>query len=162
MSNSSILSLQSLPVEILHRIFDSVNAQTILLSLSNTSWQLKAVISNYYRYILVFKSISGSYFHLLCYLIDPQNIISLILWRWPNIRLDRIISFTLWYSTILTIDEHHLKFILKRVNMDSLISFSLRITKAGDWCSYRTAKLLSSTIIKPNLRKFELDFNRIE
>jgi hypothetical protein len=42
--------------------------------------------------------------------------------------------------------------------MDSLISFSLRITKAGDRCSYRTAKLLSSTITQPNLRKFELDF----
>ena len=94
--------------------------------------------STYNRYIFDFKSISKPTFHLLCRLINPQNIISLTLCDneyTPNqvalfISLVRLQQMTRLHSmTFLGIEEFQLNKILKHINRTSFTSFSLNIRK---------------------------------
>lgn len=50
--NRECPSLLTLPIEILHRIYDRLDIQTILFSLRNTCQRLKAVVNSYNRCIL--------------------------------------------------------------------------------------------------------------
>src|SRR5689334_23375599 len=79
MSIEQNLSLETLPIGILHRVCDSLDAQTILFSLRNTCRRLKSVVDSYDRHILDFKSISRSDFQVLCRLVKPRHVISLTL-----------------------------------------------------------------------------------
>ncbi|CAF3241901.1 unnamed protein product [Rotaria sp. Silwood2] len=72
-------SLLSLPVELLHHIFDHLDVQTILLALSSVCTQLRSVVYTYERYVLDLRSISKNDFYHICYFIRPINVISLIL-----------------------------------------------------------------------------------
>jgi hypothetical protein len=166
MSNASISSLTSLPVEILHRIFDSLDASIIVLSLRCTCRRLKAVVNNYERYTLDFRSCSKSDFQLLCRLIDPRKVVSLILSpteeRLNQIELlissFRIRQFSRIRSlTLNEIEERQLKGILKRFHIPSLTSFSLKIEKTDDRCKNTTAALLLSITSQVNLHRLHLE-----
>ena len=66
MSEINSPSLLTLPVELLHRIFDYLDAQTILLSFSYVCTHLRAVTHTYEKYTLDLTSISKSDFHHMC------------------------------------------------------------------------------------------------
>ncbi|CAF1489447.1 unnamed protein product [Rotaria sordida] len=136
MSNNTNPSIQILPVEIFHRIFDSLDVQTILFSIRPVNQLFRALVNSYDRYNLDFKSISKSNFHLLCRSINPQNVISLKLWDdeyTPNqialfISSFRLRQLTRLHSiTLFGIEEFQLNMILKRINLNLLTSFSLNI-----------------------------------
>ena len=92
MSNSS---LACLPVELLHRICDHLDAHTIVLSIRSVCRQLHAVVNSYNRFQLKFGSTvnSGSNressFKIISHLIQSFNVVSLIFYsgnepRWFN------------------------------------------------------------------------------
>ncbi|CAF1382834.1 unnamed protein product [Rotaria sp. Silwood1] len=166
MSNNTSPSIQTLPVEILHRIFDSLDAQTILFSIRPVCRLFRAMVNTYDRYFLDFKSISKSNFHLLCRLINPQNVISLRLCDdayTPNqialfISLVRLRQFTRLHSiTFFGIEEFQLNMILKRINLNLLNSFSLNIREYDNRRRNTTLSFLSSILTQSNLRNVELN-----
>ncbi len=79
MTNNPRLSIENLPVELFHRIFDNLDAQTILFSLRPVCRLFRSIVNSYDRYNLNFKTISKCNFHRLCRLIHPQHLISLTL-----------------------------------------------------------------------------------
>ncbi|CAF4725063.1 unnamed protein product [Rotaria sp. Silwood1] len=168
MSNNMNLSIQILPVEIFHRIFDSVDAQTILFSIRSVCRLFRAMVNSYDRYNLDFKLISKSNFHLLCRLINPQNVLSLRLCNdeyTPKqitlfISLIRLRQFTRLRSiTFIGIEEFQLNMILKRINLNLLTSFSLHIQQYDSRRKKTTANFLSSILAKSNIRKIKLSIN---
>ena len=65
-TTKQMLSLLTLPVELLYRIFDELDTKTILLSVRNVCIQLYASANTYNRYHLDPSSISKSEFRLVC------------------------------------------------------------------------------------------------
>ena len=165
MSNNTSASIQTLPVEILHYIFDSLDAPTILFSIRSVCRSFRAIVNIYDRYTLDFKSISKSNFHLLCRLINPRNVRSLRLFDdsdTPNcinlfISSMRLRQFTQLHSiTFSGIEESELNIMLKRINLNLLTSCSLDIRKYDDRRRKTTHNYLSLILARPNLRKIEL------
>ena len=165
MSNNTSVSIQSLPVEILHRIFDSLDAPTILFSIRPVCRSFRAIVNTYDRYTLDFKSISKPNFHLLCRLINPRNVRSLRLFDdsdTPNcinlfISSMRLRQFTQLHSiTFSGIEESELNIMLKCINPNLLTSCSLDIRKYDDRRRKTTNNYLSLILARPNLRKVEL------
>ena len=60
MSNKIVPSIESLPVELLYRIFDNLDAETIILSIRPVCRLFRAVATTYDRYDLDLKLISKS------------------------------------------------------------------------------------------------------
>jgi hypothetical protein len=149
MSDDSISSLQILPVEILHHILDKVDAYTILFSFRNTCRRFRAVVNSYDRYVLNFQSISKPDFDLVCHLIDPTRVTSLILSedgetfnqielflsRFHLQQFNRLRSLSLFIS-----EEEHLKPIVERFKIRSLESFSLKIERSDNRRKTTTAQ----------------------
>ncbi|CAF0859055.1 unnamed protein product [Rotaria sp. Silwood1] len=166
MSYNTGPSIQILPVEIFHYIFDNLDAQTILLSIRPVCRLFQAMVNSYDRYILDFKSTSKLNFHLSCRLINPQNVISLRLCE-DKYNLNQITlfislvclrQFTRLHSiTFLGIKEYQLNMILKRINFNFLTSFSLHIQEYDDRRKKTTLHFLSSILAQSNLRKVELN-----
>jgi hypothetical protein len=110
------------------------------------------------------KLISKSNFHLICRLIKPQNVISLILCNdEPKsdqinffVSLVRLRQFTRLRSlTLLNIDEDQLNLILKQIKLNLLTSFSFSIRKYDNRRIKTTNNLLASTLTQPTLRQLE-------
>jgi len=124
--NHEYPSLQTLTVEILHRIYDFLDIQTILFSIHNTSQRLKSVLNSYNRCILDVKKLSKYHLQLISRLPDLRNIISLT-YSGDDERFNQIELFILLFRakqftglqvlTLFAIKENQLKDILKRVNI---------------------------------------------
>jgi hypothetical protein len=165
--------LSTLPVEILHRIFDGLDVSTIVLSLRITCRRLKAIIDNYDRYALDFRSISRSNFQLLCRLVHPRKVTSLTLAPMEE-TLDQIELFISYFRarqfnrlrslTLINIKENQLKDVLKRFQFTSLTSFSFTLGLRDARRKNTTATLISSVIAKANLHYLDLDvkLHRVE
>ncbi|CAF3620119.1 unnamed protein product [Rotaria sp. Silwood1] len=168
MSHFPLSSLLTLPIEIFHQIFDYLDAQTIILSLSRTCRQLQVAANSYIRYVFNFKFISKLDFQLLCLRIDPRNVISLTLFRHDEIvnQVQLFLSTVknkyfhrLHSLTLVNIEECDLNRIFRHVNIDSLISLSIKIGEISEGYKENTAKLLSSIVQQVNLRHFELEID---
>jgi hypothetical protein len=72
-------SLYTLPVELLHRIVDHVDTETVFFSFRIVCKYFYAIIGSYNQYKLDFRSITKPAFHRICHLIQPENVVSLIL-----------------------------------------------------------------------------------
>jgi hypothetical protein len=72
-------TLDNLPVELIYHILDRLDTNTIFTSLYNVCKRLNLILQTYDQYKLNLKSISMPYFHHICSLIRPQQIVSLIL-----------------------------------------------------------------------------------
>ncbi|CAF0813933.1 unnamed protein product [Adineta steineri] len=158
--------METLPIELLHRIFDDVDTETILFSVRSVSRLFRAVVNTYNRYCLSMKSIPKSNFYLLCRFIKPCNVISLTLSNDEKssdqidlfVSLVRLRQFTCLRSiTLLNIDQFQLNFILKRINLQSLTSLSFTIRKYDDRRTKTTNNLLLSLTSHSKLRKLEYD-----
>jgi hypothetical protein len=81
------MSLLALPVEILHRVLDDLDIFSILISFRRVCRRFNAITNTYNRYELDLSSISESNIKFIARLIQPENIISLILsyeWHTKN------------------------------------------------------------------------------
>ena len=171
MSNVSLLTL---PIELLHRVFDYLDVQTILDSFRGVCTQLAAVVNTYNRFELDFNSISKSDCERISHLIRPDSVISLILSDNDsestqislflssfNIRqFTKLRSLTLYY-----IDYTEMRQFLQHISTCSLVSLSIDYyedqNNETSECRRRRAAnemkaLLSSIIAKCTLRKLRL------
>ena len=161
-------SLDALPVELLYRIFDSLDAETILLSVQYVCKRFHSVTNNYNRYKLNFKSIFKHKFHQLCHTSYPKNVTSLILSdenQTPGqtglfLSLYHIEEYTRLKSvTLLSIEESYLKIILEHLSAKcALMSLTMQC-ELTCVLSTDTLMFLSSIIGKPSLRKLDLSFS---
>jgi hypothetical protein len=167
-----------LPVELLHTLFTYFLAHEILISFSNVSDYVDAIILAYPSYRLNFKSIFKANFDLICHRIKPDQVVSLTLSDDDDtpgqselfLSRFRIEQFTRLQSlTLNNIELDTLESILSDLNkLDYLRSFSLHEkntkTKYPTWVhDYSTMTacvkhLLSKTYIQvlPKLHRLNL------
>lgn len=165
-------SIETLPVEILHHIFDNLDTETILFSIRPVCRSFQAVVNTYDRFNWDFKSISQSKCHLLCRLINPKNVTSLRLCENEQtanqistfLSLVRLRQLTRLHSIrLIGIKEFELNMILKSIKLDNLTSFSLHIQEHDDRRKQKTLRFLSSILAQYKLRRVELKikYNRL-
>ena len=161
-----IASIEILPVELSHRIFDYLDTETILFSVRPVCRAFRAITNTYDRYTCDFQSVSKKNFYLFCRLVPLQNMISLTLGDVGQtakqidlfVSLVRLRQLTRIRSiTLIDIDESQMNYLLKRINLSFLHSLSLKVRKYDDRRAKTTADLLSSTATQKSLRKFEFD-----
>ncbi|UJR26088.1 hypothetical protein I4U23_007434 [Adineta vaga] len=155
---------ETLPVEILYRIFDHLDIQTIIFSIRYVCKQLYLTTNSYDRYNFNFKSISKSLFHIICRLIPYENVITLTLSDEDKTR-DQIALFVslcdikqfsrLQSLTLLEIDDENLDIFLKYVMISSLKSLSISIPMINI-SQNTTSTHLSSVIVYPSLKNLYL------
>jgi hypothetical protein len=74
-----VLSLHSLPVELIYRIFDNLDEKTLFLSCYGICKRLNSIRDTYYRYQVIFNFITTSYSdYFWNYVALLQTIITLI------------------------------------------------------------------------------------
>ena len=161
-------SLDSLPTEILHRILDHVDGQTIFSSCRYVSKQLEAVTNTYNRYKLDFSSISKTNFRLACRAIRSENVISLILSDDDKttgqislfLALVNINRWTRLRSlTLRDINDNDLQTLLLHITTScSLMSLSI-VTRGTE--SAETLTHFSSIITQPTLRQLEFRMGNV-
>ena len=76
---TSMLSLPTLPVEVIYRIFDKLDGTTLFLFVRNVSRQFRAIVDTHHRYTLDFTLISKPVFHRLLHVIRPECVTTLAL-----------------------------------------------------------------------------------
>lgn len=64
MSEKNILSLHTLPIELVYRILDKLNVLTILLSVRDVCKRLNTITDTYHRYQVKFNALFLSAFYL--------------------------------------------------------------------------------------------------
>ncbi len=74
--STKVLFMEALPVELLHRIFDYLDVETIVLSIRLVSPLFRSVVGTYDRYVFDGTSLSKQRFSFLCRFLKPQSIIS--------------------------------------------------------------------------------------
>ncbi|UJR19674.1 hypothetical protein I4U23_022809 [Adineta vaga] len=159
---------ERLPTELLYQIFDNLDVETIVVSLRQVCRLFRSVIQTYNRYIFDFQWVSKSNLNLICRIIRPKNVISLILTndKTPGLvdfflSLVRISRFTRLQSLILRdIDEPHVVSILTRIKVDRLNSFVIKIEKYDQRRKMTTVKFINSIISQSNLQKLDLQIER--
>ncbi len=158
-------SFETLPVETFHRIFDNLDSETIFFSIRPVCRLFRSVANTYNGYVLDFKSISKSRFYLFSRLMHPRNVISLTLSndeRTSNqiglfISLVCLRQFARLRSLIfVNVDEGQLNFMLERIKLNRITSFSCNIRKYEDRHETSTLALLSSAIASSTLCSLEL------
>lgn len=164
MSSSVTASFQSLPVELLHYVFDHLDIETILLSLRQVCRFFRSVVQTYDRYVLDLRSISKANFRLICRIVSCQNVVSVAITeeRTPG-QVDLFLSLVqirqlarLRSLVLIDIDESHVNFILKHVSVNRLQSLTIGIQKYDRRRQMTTGKLLSSVIARSELWKLNL------
>jgi len=162
----STLYLDTLPVEILYRIFDNLDIQTILLSIRYVCKHFYLTTNSYNRYNFNFKSISKPNFQFICQLIPFENVISLILSDEDKTRgqiqlflsLFQIEQFIRLQSlTLLQIDDIHLNIFLNYIITSSLKSLSISIQTFHVRKDTILPSLLSSAIAHHTLQNLYLN-----
>ena len=167
MYSQSASYLPLLPVEILHHIFEQLDAQTIVLGLSRTCQRLRSVVCSYDRYQLDFQSISKSDFKLMCHLLNPHDV-TLLRLSLVDRHLDHIELFLSLFETrklarlrtleLSGVAERQLGPILKSVHIRSLTSLLVHVKSYDGRRCGTTAKLLASAIAQSKLRRLEVSF----
>ncbi len=165
MTTNIIVSLETLPVELLHRIFDNLDAKTLLISLQYVCKRLHLVTNNYNRFILDFKSICKQTFHQLSHGTDPENVISLILSDENQtcgqielfLSLYRIENYTRLQSiTLISIEEPYLRIILQHLSINCLLMSLIVHCELNSDLNIESIRFISTIIGKNNFRKLDL------
>ena len=158
-------SLPTLPVEMIHRIFDDLDSTTIFLSVRDVCQSLRAATKTYHRYELDLSLLSKPDFYRLLSIIRPECVTALSLSGGEmtpgqiglflllvNIRL-----FTRLRSlTLLEIDEPYLRIFLRHASRCSLTSLTLRSNIYSRPEQQGSFRHLSSIIAQPSLLRLEL------
>ena len=160
-----ILSLETLPVELLHRIFDQIDAQTLLLAVQYVCKRLNSIVRTYNRYKFNFQSISKSTFHQLCRGVHSNDIISLILSDDNQtsgqtalfLSLQSVETYTRLQSiTLLFVDEPYLKIILEHLSRSCLLTSLTIQSDSNDDFKSELIRSISSIVGKTCFRRLDL------
>lgn len=154
------ISLLNLPIEILHNIFDYLDIKTISQSLRCVCNQLYKVIATYNRFKLDFTSSTNFNFELIFERIPPEDVISLTFSVGTEKQFDSIHLFLslngiqrltrLRSLTLLDVNSVHLDQLLQHINIQSLVSVSIRLQEENHAV---LLPLLSTVISQPHFRK---------
>jgi len=145
----STSSLYTLPIELLHRIIDYVDTETIFFSFRNVCKYFYTIINSYNQYKLDFRSMTKPAFHWISHFIQPENVISLVIsneHKTPGqinlfLSLFDINTFTRLRSlTLIEIDNSDLIVYLKHVSICSLVSLS--IVNRRHWGTITTSETI--------------------
>ena len=158
-------SLNTLPVELIHRIINHLDIQTIFLLLYKVCKRFQMIIKSYHRYKLDFCLISKSDFYLISHLIHCENIISITISDGNKTRgqmksffhLYNLNQFTKLRSlNLLQINRHYIDEIFKSNTIYLLHSLKLQCRE--NLClQNQILTSLVSVIKNSNLNR--LDFN---
>ena len=163
------MSIDCLPVEVLHRLFDDLDLSTLFFAVRQTCRHLRAVVNSYNRFSLHAPLISRRQLELLCRSIDPASIRSLTLNNddQPFDSTALIFSYfqlrqltCLQVLSVVVKKECQLKSIFKRFNGRALRALSIQVGIYDGRCKTCTAKLLSSTLSRSNLRRLEFNLEK--
>ena len=166
----SASTFDSLPVEILHRVFDHLDVQTIIFSIRYVCKQLYLITDSYNRYNFNFKSIAKPLFRIICRLIPFENVIALTLSDEDKTRgqiklflsLYNIEQFARLESlTLLEIDYDYLNSFLKYIVSSSVKSLSISVPPMHT--SQKTSpQLLSSVVVHHTLKNLYMSIGEKE
>lgn len=118
--------LDLFPVEILHNLFTYFLAHEILLSFTDLSNYINDVLLSYSNWQLNFKSIRRDHFDLVCYHIQPEKVISLIL----SDDIDTPGQSELFFSRFHIEQFIHLQFLtLIKIEYESLKNIFFNLNK---------------------------------
>ena len=126
--------MDTFPVEILHRIFDNLDLETLFFSIRPLCRYFRSTVHSYERLDFDLEFTSKSDFIVLCRLVTPQNIRSLTLYNTEQISLFlsriRLRQLTRLHSISLDgIEEVQLNYLFERMNVNHLRSVSIHLTK---------------------------------
>ncbi|CAF0763463.1 unnamed protein product [Rotaria sordida] len=166
----STSSLYVLPSELLHRIIDYIDTETVFFSFRNVCKHFYTIVNTYNQYQLDFRLITKPKFCFIRHFIQPENVISLVLSDGHKtsgqiklfLSLFNISLFTRLRSlTLIQVSESDSIVYLQHISTCSLVSLSIDyrnmprpITTTDDFLSTNLEKLR-------NLRKFELSVSRL-
>jgi hypothetical protein len=177
MSNSPLVCL---PVEILHRIFDNLDAYTIVGSIRCVCTQLHAVVHSYDRFQLNFDSTANfsgifgselnsissmrtSYLKVISRLVQPSNVVSLMLsggsvgqgyidFFLTNFNINQ---FTRLRSlTLYKVNSIEVTQFLQQVTTNSLVSLAVNMREREDNTVF---PIIFSVVIQTSLQKLRLN-----
>jgi hypothetical protein len=161
----SIEYLAALPVEILHRIFNYLDIQTILFSLRSVCKRFYSITNSYNSYNFNFESISKTNFHLICRIIPFEQVISLTLSN-KDITNGQIRLFLSLFNinhfirlrslNLIQIEDDDLKIFLNYITHSSLVSLSID-SQTLSIRKNTALNLLSLTIECHTLQKLDLN-----
>ncbi|CAF0795907.1 unnamed protein product [Rotaria sp. Silwood1] len=166
----SALSLHILPTELLHRIIDYSDTETVFFSFRNVCKRFQTILNDYNQYQLDFRLMTKSKFCLIRRFIQPDKVISLVISNGHKttgqiklfLSLYDISLFTRLRSlTLIQVSDLDAVEYLKHVSRCSLISLSVDY---GDMqrSIAETNEFLSSSLKKLNiLRKLDLSINHL-
>ena len=167
MSQEATAMLLTLPVEMLHRIFDEIDGTTILFSVRNVCQQLRTATSSYVLYTLDFASLSKPDFRQMLLEVRPERVTTLSLSD-ENIRAKQIGAFLslvdirlftrLCSLTLLNIRSTLLTKFFQHATRCPLTSLTLRIHFEGFTPAenQRFIEGLWSIIAQPSFVRLEL------
>ena len=158
-------SFSSLPVELIHYLFQYLDISTIFFSFRYVCKRFHTIVETFDRYKLDMQSISKSDFDRICSILCPEKIFSIILandmhtpYQIPTFlsrfSFDRFIH--LRSLSLNKIEENNLFAILMHLSNCSLQSLTI---DCSAWCafSYTIRVLFASTIAKSNLERLDLN-----
>ncbi|CAF1053538.1 unnamed protein product [Adineta ricciae] len=156
-------ALSTLPVEILYRILIYLDTETILLSVRYVAKTFYLISNSFNHYHIDFSALSKRNFDIICRLIYPENVVSIILSDEDTTpgQIDLFLTrFRIHYFphlrslTFRSIDWTDLHGILTDIFPCSLISFSIHSQGKQ---SKSTLCLLSQRLNQSNLQSFSLN-----
>ncbi|CAF3157002.1 unnamed protein product [Rotaria sp. Silwood2] len=160
----STLSLDMLPIEILHHILDNLDIQTILFSFRYVCKRFDEIINSYNYYNFNFESISKTKFLRICRMVPFERVVSLTLSD-KDITHGQIQLFISLFDinqfvrlrslTLIRIEANDLKIFLDYTIHSSLISLSIDLQTLNIGRN-SILNLLSSTIENCTLQKLDL------
>ncbi|CAF3531789.1 unnamed protein product [Rotaria socialis] len=157
------ISLLTLPVELIHLIFDFCDTRSIVLSFRYACKQCYTLVESYDRFSLNFDSNSMTDYATICRTIQPSNIVSINI---SNRYADRNESPTLLplfargqWTRLRSLTYHNdnidnLEYILQCIKSNCLVSLSIHSTTYQ--CG-KIAALISSVLERFNLGKLYLN-----
>ena len=164
MSTEIIPYLDILPVELLYHIINYLDANTILISFRYVCKRFYLISNVYDEYKLNLNSCRKSNFYHFCRIINPLNIISLILSdddQTPG-QINLFLTFfnlqqfhSLRSLTLLEIDDSNLNTILKDLTFLSLTSLTIKSRTFFTWTN-PTLTSLSTILEQSSLKNFTL------
>ncbi|CAF2146375.1 unnamed protein product [Rotaria magnacalcarata] len=160
------VSLQTLPAELIWRIFDHLDAETIVFAVRCACKRLYTMTNCYDRYALDFRFTSLYEFHVMQKIINPKNVITLTLmqrWYLPSlcndfVRIFNIDQFTRLRSLTIDADSYQLLNWLEESTIGSTLT-TLNININTDDPSHfnRGENWLAPIVSKYTLRKLHIN-----
>ena len=157
-------SLETLPTEILHRIFDFLDASMLVTNVRHVSRRFRSLILTYNRYGVDFRRMSMAEFDVLCQLIPRKQIISIILSGHGRALtpFQTFLAFSSFrdFSSISLVDlpECWIDTVLDLLTRSSPQSLKLFLNdQYRDESKHIRKTVLGEILRQPSLRRMELD-----